>query len=183
MKTIREAATALCDRWDTPLWKDVEHTAMLVHSLRTALAQPWPDLTKRDRESYQKGHAAGVAHHKQALQPEQKRELTNAELQASYDNLFNDKETEPEPLEYWNAVEGWVKIDEMREHLDSVGCGTIYKTAGEGRIPLCTIPPNHEWVDLTDEQMEALEVRYMSSGQSAHEFLEAVKNALKENNT
>lgn len=113
MKTIREAAAALCDRWDTPLWKDVEHTAMLVHSLRTALAQPWPDLTKRDRESYQKGHAAGVAHHKQALQPEQKR----------------------------------------------------------------------EWVDLTDEQMEALEVRYMSSGQSAHEFLEAVKNALKENNT
>jgi hypothetical protein len=41
-----------------------------------------------------------------------------------------------EPLEYWNAVEGWVKIDEVREHFDSVGCGTIYKTAGEGRVPL-----------------------------------------------
>ena len=53
-----------------------------------------------------------------------------------------DKETtqlaqpEQEPLEYWNAVEGWVKIDEVREHFDSVGCGTIYKTAGEGRVPL-----------------------------------------------
>jgi hypothetical protein len=41
-----------------------------------------------------------------------------------------------EPLEYWNAVEGWVKIDEVREHFDSVGCGTIYKTAGDGRVPL-----------------------------------------------
>lgn len=41
-----------------------------------------------------------------------------------------------EPLEYWNAVEGWVKIDEVRKHFDSVGCGTIYKSAGEGRVPL-----------------------------------------------
>jgi hypothetical protein len=46
------------------------------------------------------------------------------------------KEPEQEPLEYWNAVEGWVKIDEVREHFDSVGCGTIYKTSGEGRVPL-----------------------------------------------
>lgn len=43
-----------------------------------------------------------------------------------------------EPLEYWNAVEGWVKIDEVREHFDSVGCGTIYKTPGDGRVPLTT---------------------------------------------
>ena len=41
-----------------------------------------------------------------------------------------------EPLEYWNAVEGWVKIDEVREHFETVGCATIYKTAGEGRVPL-----------------------------------------------
>ena len=46
------------------------------------------------------------------------------------------QEIEQEPLEYWNAVEGWVKIDEVREHFDSVGCATIYKTAGEGRLPL-----------------------------------------------
>lgn len=38
MKTIREAATKLCDRWDTPLWKDVEHTSVFVHELRMALA-------------------------------------------------------------------------------------------------------------------------------------------------
>ena len=46
------------------------------------------------------------------------------------------QEIEQEPLEYWNAVEGWVKIDEVRKHFDSVGCGTIYKSAGEGRVPL-----------------------------------------------
>ena len=47
---------------------------------------------------------------------------------------------EQEPLEYWNTVEGWVKIDEVREHFDSVGCGTIYKTAGEDRVPVYTTP-------------------------------------------
>jgi hypothetical protein len=54
---------------------------------------------------------------------------------------------EQESLEYWNAVEGWVKIDEVRKHFDSVGCGTIYKTAGEDRTPLYTSPPRP---DLTD---------------------------------
>ena len=57
---------------------------------------------------------------------------------------------ETEPFEYWNAVEGWVKIDEVREHFDSVGCGTIYKSAGEGRSPLYTAPQKKEWVGLTD---------------------------------
>ena len=59
----------------------------------------------------------------------------------------------PEPLEYWNAVEGWVKIDEVREHFDAVGCGTIYKTAGEDRVPLYTTPLQRPWVGLTDEEM------------------------------
>ena len=58
-----------------------------------------------------------------------------------------------EPLEYWNAVEGWVKIDEVREHFDSVGCGTIYKTAGEDRVPLYTTPPQRPWQGLTDEEI------------------------------
>ena len=61
---------------------------------------------------------------------------------------------EQEPLEYWNAVEGWVKIDEVREHFDSVGCGTIYKTAGEGREPLYTTPLQRTWVGLTQEEIE-----------------------------
>ena len=60
---------------------------------------------------------------------------------------------QPEPLEYWNAVEGWVKIDEVREHFDAVNCGTIYKHGGEGRVPLYTAPPQRQWVGLTDEEM------------------------------
>jgi hypothetical protein len=62
-----------------------------------------------------------------------------------------------EPVEYWNAVEGWVKIDEVRQHFDTVGCGTIYKTAGENRVPVYTHPPaaaQREWVDLTQEEIE-----------------------------
>ena len=51
---------------------------------------------------------------------------------------------EQEPLEYWNAVEGWVKIDEVREHFDAVNCGTIYKHGGEGRVPLYTAPPQQK---------------------------------------
>ena len=61
---------------------------------------------------------------------------------------------EQEPLEYWNAVEGWVKIDEVRKHFGTVSCGTIYKTAGEGRVPLYTAPPQRE--PLTDEQIQKI---------------------------
>ena len=50
----------------------------------------------------------------------------------------------PEPLEYWNAVEGWVKIDEVRKHFDAVNCGTTYKHGGEGRVPLYTSPPQQQ---------------------------------------
>jgi len=61
---------------------------------------------------------------------------------------------EQEPFEYWNAVEGWVKIDEVRDHFDSVGCGTIYKTSGEDRVPLYTTPPQRTWIGLTDEEVD-----------------------------
>ena len=57
-----------------------------------------------------------------------------------------------EPFEYWSAVEGWVKIDEVREHFDSVGCGTIYKTAGEGRVPLAIAQPKKEPVAWISKQ-------------------------------
>jgi len=81
---------------------------------------------------------------------------------------------ETEPFEYWNAVEGWVKIDEMREHFDAVGCGTIYKGAGEGRSPLYTAPPKREWVGLT-----ALEIyECWKTG----DVVEAVEAKLKEKN-
>jgi hypothetical protein len=66
------------------------------------------------------------------------------------------QQAQSEPLEYWNAVEGWVKIDEVREHFDSVGCGTIYKTAGEDRTPIYTSPPKREWVGLTQQDWDDL---------------------------
>jgi hypothetical protein len=61
-------------------------------------------------------------------------------------------EAKDEPFEYWNAVEGWVKIEEVRDHFNSVGCGTIYKTSGEDRVPLYTTPPQRTWVGLTKEE-------------------------------
>jgi hypothetical protein len=34
---LRDAAQALCDRWDTPLWKDAPHTGEYIAALREAL--------------------------------------------------------------------------------------------------------------------------------------------------
>jgi hypothetical protein len=70
-------------------------------------------------------------------------------------------EVTPEVTPEVNEPEGWVKIDEVRQYFNSVGCGTIYKTAGEGRVPLYTAPYtkldttdrvlHKEWVGLTKE--------------------------------
>lgn len=78
------------------------------------------------------------------------------------DELRQALEGKQEPFEYWNAVEGWVKIDEVREHFDAIGCGTIYKSAGEGRVPLYTAPQKAEqepvqppeWVGLTNKDID-----------------------------
>jgi hypothetical protein len=63
-------------------------------------------------------------------------------------------EVTPEVTPEVNEPEGWVKIDEVRQYFDSVGCGTIYKTAGEDRVPLYLAPPKREWVGLTKEEFE-----------------------------
>ena len=64
-------------------------------------------------------------------------------------------EVTPEVTPEVNEPEEWVKIDEVRQYLDSVGCGTIYKTAGEDRVPLYLAPPKREWVALTDEDIDS----------------------------
>jgi len=70
---------------------------------------------------------------------------TTVAIQAAKEALQAIGEAEQnEPFEYWNAVEGWVKIDEVRRHFDSVGCGTIYKRPGEGRVPLYLAQPKAE---------------------------------------
>ena len=64
----------------------------------------------------------------------------DAQSMASKSTYKEQLETKDEPFEYWNAVEGWVKLDEVREHFESVSCGTIYKNEGEGRVPLYASP-------------------------------------------
>jgi hypothetical protein len=89
---------------------------------------------------------------------------------------------ETEPFEYWNAVEGWVKIDEVREHFDAVGCGTIYKSAGEGRSPLYTAPPKKQWVSLTDQEVwQAID--NVLEGGGWLDVARTLEQAFKEKNT
>lgn len=37
LAALREAAQAVVDRWDTPVWKDVPATAVYINALRAAL--------------------------------------------------------------------------------------------------------------------------------------------------
>jgi hypothetical protein len=99
---------------------------------------------------------------------------------------------ETDPFEYWNAVEGWVKIDEVREHFEIAGCGTIYKSAGEGRSPLYTAPPKREWVGLTADEIwkcnkarsgSAVEFHICCAHQNVLDFAESIEAKLKEKNT
>jgi hypothetical protein len=90
----------------------------------------------------------------------------------------------PEPLEYWNAVEGWVKIDEVHEHFDSVGCGTIYKSSGENRVPVYTTPPQRTWVSLTDDQIKEIVGPWGDTPIKGYtrELIDQIEAKLRENN-
>jgi len=101
-------------------------------------------------------------------------------------------ETEMNWDEYWNAVEGWVKIDEVRKHFDLVGCGTIYKTAGEDRVPLYPHPPQRteqvwpldverKWVGLTDD--EVYKIAFSLEGENWRKIADAIEAKLKEKNS
>jgi hypothetical protein len=120
---------------------------------------------------------------------------------------MENKQEQGEPLEYWNAVEGWVKIDEVREHFDSVSCATIYKNGGEGRVPLCLAQPQQEqgeptgmlhidrldkwldaslkkrkqrtWVGLTDKEAQWL----YDNCRTPANLIDMVEAKLKEKNT
>jgi hypothetical protein len=139
--------------------QDVKKREQAITAIKEALAQPEQDWIERERAvGYREGHQNAL---KQMAQPEQ------------------------EPLEYWNAVEGWVKIEEVREHFDSVGCGTIYKTAGEDRTPLYTTPPQRTWVGLTDEEIKRLGDLDLDSNYFGlwYDFARAIEAKLKEKNT
>ena len=74
--------------------------------------------------------------------------------------------------------EGWVKIDEVRHFLDSVGCGTIYKTAGEDRVPLYSAP-QREWVGLTHDEVMCI---WYENGFECMIYAKAIEAKLKEKN-
>ena len=102
---------------------------------------------------------------------------------AKYGELYTSrtaKQEQCEPFEYWNAVEGWVKLDEVREHFDSVSCGTIYKNGGEGRVPLYTTPQQRTWLDLTDDEM--LMIYGQQHEGKKYSLGRMVQQALKEKN-
>jgi hypothetical protein len=45
---LRDAARAVVDRWETPLWKDAEPTASVIYRLRDALAPTEPATEWRE---------------------------------------------------------------------------------------------------------------------------------------
>jgi hypothetical protein len=93
-------------------------------------------------------------------------------------------ETEQKPFEYWSVAGGWVKLDEMREHFEIAGCGTIYKSAGEGRTPLYTAPPK-QWVGLTDEEIHEVTSKKWWDWEDAFDiegFSRAIEAKLREKN-
>ncbi len=83
---------------------------------------------------------------------------------------------ETEPFEYWSVAGGWVKLDEMREHFEIAGCGTIYKSGGEGRVPLYTAPK--QWVGLTLNEAEDFYDKYPDRA----ELINAIDKFLMEKN-
>ena len=57
--TLLEAGQALIDRWDSPNWKDAEHTGIFIDALRKALsATPAESLAKRDDEVLERAEKA-----------------------------------------------------------------------------------------------------------------------------
>ena len=89
---------------------------------------------------------------------------------------------ETEPFEYWSVAGGWVKLDEMREHFEIAGCGTIYKSGGEGRVPLYTAPK--QWVGLTDQEINSVRHnRDWTAPWTDETFARAIEAKLKEKNT
>lgn len=80
-----------------------------------------------------------------------------------------------------NEPFGWLKFDEVREHFESVGCGTIYKTGGECRVPLYTHPEKE--LTLTEDEIDDVWAA-CSTGESdtidMHLFAEAILKKAQE---
>ena len=142
----------------------------VITALREALAQPEQEPDRRALQAAGT-HPAPCARHCEA-------KAFEIEIRSLKSRLKQAQPVQPEPLEYWNAVEGWVKIDEVREHFDAVGCGTIYKDGGEGRVPLYTTLPQRPWVGLTEEDR----CKFAAAQYGWEDLCLAVEAKLKEKN-
>ena len=73
---------------------------------------------------------------------------------------------------------GWVKIDEVRQNFDTAGCGTIYKTGGEGRVPLYTAP-QREWEILVERVRRMRDVQGWDGNWNCDPYMHGLFNGLE----
>lgn len=138
----------------------VEETAALLSS--DAQPSEWVGLTSEEIEIVRKetvdqfiAAIQSAGHWKQdpaqfarAIEAKLREKNARKDMPAAEDKAGGD-----EPVEFWNAVDGWVSVPaesadkpaawvypEFWEHLEKVGCGTAYRTEGDGRHPLFTRP-------------------------------------------
>ena len=108
----------------------------------------------------------------------------NSQVRLIVDAVNMTPERVDETVKSEHEPEGWVKIDEVRKYFDSVGCGTIYKTAGEDRVPLYAAPPKKEWVGLTDREIEHELTQEFAHWWNRHvSVCRAIETKLKDKNT
>jgi len=186
MKTVREAAHALCDRWDMMQWKDAEHTSVFVRALRRALAQPEPVM------DYDKEELRGTVWdtNKQSLaQPEQEpvayREAANL-ANSLFKKHFSQDEHYASGRVVWGLCDTTAGVISQ---IDNMVCGLerpaitqpeqepamldrayterliaalednsdpVSIDAAEEFRRLLT-SPKREWVGLTDEEVQAMD--------------------------
>jgi len=162
IETLKQALEALTASWSTEqeMWKVHEMHMNAITALRTAIEQ----MEKQEPFGYVYEEfclpecavqQSWVEERFSVIKPHKSNDIRNVTPVYTHPSPAAQPAPVQEPLEYWNAVEGWVKIDEVRQHFDSVGCGTIYKNAGEDRVPLYTAA-QRQWVGLTDEEIDKL---------------------------
>jgi hypothetical protein len=88
MSELREAAQAVVAQWDTPNWKLVVHTGVLIDRLRAALAEPETE-------------AEPVAWQRRYIRPDGTREW---------------QDCHPEDVEYYRRRVGKVEVRHLYAH-------------------------------------------------------------------
>ena len=196
----------------TTYWTEGRDRHDTLKAIKEALAQPWPDLTKRDRESYQKGHNDGVAHHKKsvkAAQPAQEPVCdkdpqgcwnVRCQLGKQCKNLAQPAQPQQDEsdlitIAYQSGFYDGKKAalaQPAQEPVALVIDGVLVKSALPEKYTghLYTTPPQREWVGLTIYEMdeafdESMKVRPKdaSNAETRRLFARATEAKLKEKNT